>query len=38
VEKHIAKIGVRATILTPVYFMDNLAMFSPREGKTAVGK
>src|SRR5450432_1244400 len=24
VEKHIAKIGVRATILAPVYFMDNL--------------
>jgi uncharacterized protein YbjT (DUF2867 family) len=24
VEKHVAKIGVRATILAPVYFMDNL--------------
>src|SRR5260221_6571841 len=24
VEKHIAKIGVRATILAPVYFMENL--------------
>jgi uncharacterized protein YbjT (DUF2867 family) len=24
VEKHIAKIGVRATVLAPVYFMDNL--------------
>src|SRR5450432_4338732 len=25
VEKHIAKVGVRATILAPVYFMENLA-------------
>jgi uncharacterized protein YbjT (DUF2867 family) len=25
VEKHIAKVGVRATILGPVYFMENLA-------------
>src|SRR5712675_3025698 len=25
VEKHIAKIGVRATILAPVYFMENLS-------------
>ena len=24
VEKHIAEIGVRATILAPVYFMENL--------------
>src|SRR6201990_1962177 len=24
VEKHIAKIGVRATVLAPVYFMENL--------------
>src|SRR5260370_2477365 len=24
VEKHIAKVGVRATILAPVYFMENL--------------
>jgi uncharacterized protein YbjT (DUF2867 family) len=27
VEKHIAKIGVRATILAPVYFMENLITF-----------
>jgi uncharacterized protein YbjT (DUF2867 family) len=25
IEKHIAKVGVRATILAPVYFMENLA-------------
>src|SRR5476649_2804814 len=27
VEKHIAKVGIRATILAPVYFMENLVTF-----------
>src|SRR5450631_3616709 len=31
VEKHIAKIGVRATILAPVYFMENLVTFGKEQ-------
>jgi uncharacterized protein YbjT (DUF2867 family) len=31
VEKHIAKIGARATILAPVYFMENLLTFGKEQ-------
>ena len=31
VEKHIAKVGVRATILAPVYFMENLITFGKEQ-------
>jgi uncharacterized protein YbjT (DUF2867 family) len=31
VEKHIAKVGVRATILAPVYFMENLVTFGKEQ-------
>jgi uncharacterized protein YbjT (DUF2867 family) len=31
VEKHIAKIGVRATILAPVFFMENLITFGKEQ-------
>lgn len=34
VEEHIAKVGVRATILAPVYFMENLLTF----GREQLGK
>src|SRR5882672_6418847 len=31
VEKHIAKVGVRATILAPVYFMENLISYGKEQ-------
>jgi uncharacterized protein YbjT (DUF2867 family) len=31
VEKHIAKIGVHATVLAPVYFMENLLLFGKEQ-------
>jgi uncharacterized protein YbjT (DUF2867 family) len=31
VEKHVAKVGVRATILAPVYFMENLITFGKEQ-------
>ena len=33
VEKHIADIGVRATVLAPVYFMAPRGYIRPREGQ-----
>ncbi len=36
VEKHIAKIGAKATVIAPVYFMDNAVAFSREQLKQGV--